>query len=740
MQIPYCLDAHPGVSPCFTCAFDGCSHADGPDACSQFTEFECACWMGCLAAGRRRKRSATLGNIMAKYGFLSAESARDTEPMETAGKRTRRSPAPFDCSGNENGLFAANIEGYSNPVMCSVLPATTTAPSVTTPTVTAPPLVEPMCALTLSKPLFLAVDGGPVDCSPRESPFNPCEDLLGRKDFLRVCIWIVIVLAIAGNGLVCSVFVGYSIIIRRTKQELFVVHFLYFNLALADLFMGVYLLVIAVQDETTRGDFYLHDIGWRQGHVCGFAGYCAIVSTVVSVYILLVITLERTYTIVRVLNHKKLSKRRALVTVLGGWALGVFIASLPLSGMISDYNSVAICLPFDVDEGQDLAYVVVLLLYTGISFVIIAICYGIILQQIMCSRKKNRPYLEAKSRLTGEVRVAVRILILVLTNFVCWFPIALVGLPSAFGYNLVGSLEFSRWAVVLIFPINACLNPILYSVTTRVFRDNFVLLLSQCGLCKTRARVIRNAQVGITPSWTSKTSDVSGITRVRNTVVMKFRSLSITSSQSSMTDLFSRLNRRRSTISQGSGSDDNNHIAMLNARRRNSTLSSDSASREALGRARSDSTFSGESLEVVTISNAGFRSTSPEGLKSPVERNIVDLRGRCKISTASLGPLPEEVELPSEVFGDENVVKINPAFCDDDDEEEEEVVIVTEWEEESLRDSGVITELEGGSERDDDDGNGEVEVVITPPVPTPPPLAPSYQLNMQEDQMEEDSL
>ena len=698
---------------------------------------------------------------MAKYGFLSAESAAQGAGITV--ERSRRSPASFDCSGdeNENGSFAVNIEGYSNPVTCSVLPTVSTeaTPTETTPT----EIQDPFCVPTLQLPLEFLVDGGLVDCSPQDTPFNPCDDLLGRTDFLRVCIWIVIILALVGNGLVCSVFVGYSVIIRRTKQELFVVHFLYFNLALADLLMGVYLLVIAIQDATTRDNFYVHDIMWRQSHACGFAGFCAMVSTVVSVYILLVITLERTYTIVRVLNHKKLGKRRALVIVLVGWAMGCVIAALPLSEKISDYNSVAICLPFDVQEEQDLTYVVLLLLYTGISFVVIAICYGIILQQILCSRKKNRPYVEAKKKLTGEMKVAMRIFILVLTNFLCWFPIAVVGLPSAFGHGFVDSLEFARWAVVLIFPINACLNPILYSVTTRAFRDNFVLLFSQCGLFKSRAQVIRNAQVGITPSWTSKTSDTSGITRVRNTVVMKFRSLSITSSQSSMTDLFSKVNRRRSTISQGSGSEDINHIAMLNARRRNSALSSDSASKEALGRTRSDSSFSGESFDAVTISNPMFRSTSPENLKSPVERNALDVRGRCKISTTSLGTLPEEAELPSEAIGDEDVIKINPAFCDDEEEVElpsevgdevgdEDVIktnpvfcddgddddeeVAPKWEEESLRDSGVIE----GSEKDED-GNGELDVMILQmPSPTSPPSPPPSSPPPQDSQMEEHSL
>ena len=69
------------------------------------------------------------------------------------------------------------------------------------------------------------VEGPLTICSPEPDAFNPCEDLLGNSDVLRAAIWFVILFALFGNGMVIIVFIGYSVIVRRTKINLFIMHF-----------------------------------------------------------------------------------------------------------------------------------------------------------------------------------------------------------------------------------------------------------------------------------------------------------------------------------------------------------------------------------------------------------------------------------------------------------------------------------------------------------------------------------
>lgn len=52
-----------------------------------------------------------------------------------------------------------------------------------------------------------------------------------------------------------------------------VVHSLYIrNLALSDLLMGVYLLVIAAVDQHYRGKYLLYEYRWRHSKMCNFCG------------------------------------------------------------------------------------------------------------------------------------------------------------------------------------------------------------------------------------------------------------------------------------------------------------------------------------------------------------------------------------------------------------------------------------------------------------------------------------
>ena len=233
------------------------------------------------------------------------------------------------------------------------------------------------CEVDLSE---FKVSDDPIQCFPMEDDFNPCENLLGNSHVLRVFIWIVIIVALFGNALVILVFIGYSVFIRRAKQELFLIHFLYFNLAIADFLMGTYLFIIAVVDLVTLDDFSSFDIGWRTGPGCGFTGFCAIVSTMMSMYTLLVITLERTYTITFVMR-RKLTKLTIGVVMVIGWIFAIIMGILPLAG-ISTYSSVAICLPFDVTEPASLGYVAFLLLITGLVFIVILVSYCIIFYQV----------------------------------------------------------------------------------------------------------------------------------------------------------------------------------------------------------------------------------------------------------------------------------------------------------------------------------------------------------------------
>lgn len=556
-------------------------------------------------------------------------------------------------------------------------PLPTTPP--TTETTTTGGQVEPHC-----DPEFFSFDSQQLVktltvCYPQEDPFNPCEDLLGEDNVLRSFIWIVICLALIFNSLVISVFIGYTLIIKRTKIELFVVHFFYFHLALADFIMGIYLLTIAIQDLRTLNNFAEYDVVWRTEGGCKFAGFCAITSTMTSVFILVIITMERLYTFSRALRKSHTNKKTAYFLIVLAWIFGSLMGALPLMG-VSSYTSTAICLPFDVSSSNlALPYVLFLLLFTGIAFTVIAISYAVIFYQVFYRRRATLSSVSDKKRLQTELKVALRMGVLVLTNFVCWFPIALLGISAAVGNSLVNNIVFAKWVMVFIFPINACLNPILYSVLSKVFRDNLVLLLGKCGLCQSRAFDIKRQRAGLTPSMTSNPSKFASTAGLiseerRSTIIERFRNFSITSSSGLL------MGRRSSMMSQTS-SEERYRIELTGVQGRRCSEYSSASSEDILGirvSSRRESAFSAGSIEeATTYGNPGFRSNSPMGS----EPSVVDVASqKCAPprTRISLGAVPEEdfensvseVSVAPEPSSED---RHNPAYVDADDDTETEI-------------------------------------------------------------------
>jgi hypothetical protein len=79
-------------------------------------------------------------------------------------------------------------------------------------------------------------------CLPHRDEFSSCEDLM-RKTVLRVLMWVIGIMALSGN--VMSII--YRVLRDRKRFKLGYGIFVT-NLAVADMFMGIYMLIIAIAD------------------------------------------------------------------------------------------------------------------------------------------------------------------------------------------------------------------------------------------------------------------------------------------------------------------------------------------------------------------------------------------------------------------------------------------------------------------------------------------------------------
>ncbi|RXN09445.1 luteinizing hormone receptor [Labeo rohita] len=312
-----------------------------------------------------------------------------------------------------------------------------------------------------------------LQCSPEADAFNPCEDIAGFG-FLRVAIWFINVLAIAGNLTVL-------LVLFTSRCKLTVPRFLMCHLAFADLCIGVYLLMIATVDLRTRGHYSQHAIEWQTGVGCGIAGFLSVFGGELSVYTLSTITVERWHTITHALRlERRLGLSHASAIMVAGWLLCLGMAALPLMG-VSSYNKVSMCLPMDIETPLSQAYVILLLLFNVGAFLVICGCYVCIYTAVRNPEFPGR---------AADTKIAKRMAVLIFTDFLCMAPISFFAISAAFKVPLI-TVTNSKILLVLFYPINSCANPFLYAIFTRAFRKDACILLSSMGCCESQANLYR---------------------------------------------------------------------------------------------------------------------------------------------------------------------------------------------------------------------------------------------------------
>lgn len=344
----------------------------------------------------------------------------------------------------------------------------------------------------------------PIKCTPEPDAFNPCENVLG-SNFLPVISWIVSALAIFGNFFVILVLsvVTFDKACSRHHNHLSVQKFLVLNLAIADMCMGLYLLIISGMDARSSGEYYKFGVEWQKGLGCKICGFLAIFSSQLSVYTLSVISLERWYAIRYAIQlDKRMKIGCARVCIFFGWVLAIVMATLPLVG-INSYEKTSICLPFDISDNSGVVYVAVLLFIAIGAFFVDLICYiwmyaSVRSVGIMEHRKRKGSVTSTKTgayhgtTATADTVVAKRMAVLVFTNFACFFPISFFVLTAAAGHPLI-SISHSKILLVIFFPINSCCNPFLYAIMTKSFRRDLLAWFTSRGYCSNFAAKLNGA-------------------------------------------------------------------------------------------------------------------------------------------------------------------------------------------------------------------------------------------------------
>ncbi|XP_041472795.1 G-protein coupled receptor GRL101-like [Lytechinus variegatus] len=324
------------------------------------------------------------------------------------------------------------------------------------------------------------------------SPLDTCSRLYPNLA-LRIAGWVMGLLALAGNGTVLFLRLRDRTHKKdKKKMKDTVQNTMITSLAMADMLMGVYMIIITSADLKYGNTFYLSALQWRDSNMCRFAGFLGFLSSEASVLTLTLITIDRFICIMFPFRPEfRLGHKGSIILVAAAWSFTVMLSitlvivtsyrpdvyglsdvclGLPLHVEAKDTGFLEITghfffeyqVDFKINESGSrppwLFSIIIFIGFNLVSFTFISICY---ITMFITSRRSSAKVRSSKPN-RQETKLAVRMAMIVATDLACWMPVIIMGILSQTGAVTLDPSLYA-WTVILIVPINSSINPFLYT-------------------------------------------------------------------------------------------------------------------------------------------------------------------------------------------------------------------------------------------------------------------------------------
>ncbi|EDV22953.1 uncharacterized protein TRIADDRAFT_15553, partial [Trichoplax adhaerens] len=251
--------------------------------------------------------------------------------------------------------------------------------------------------------------------------------------------------------------------------------FLILNLAFADFMMGVYLISIGIADRYMQGRYAKEEKTWLHSPYCKICGIISSISSEMSVFTLLNMTIDRYLWIVYPFSINKLGIRKAKFIMFCAWPTTLLIFLAPAFSQLMPYfsgfySSSSVCLPFSLSPARNTAWLYTLCLFIFCNTVIFIIILTLYLNMFIVIKRTNQAVQSTDA--LNQRRIMIQMMLIVFTDLACWLPAIVLAILTFFGVN-IGARTFSYYAV-LGLPINSAINPILYTATTKSFKERLM--------------------------------------------------------------------------------------------------------------------------------------------------------------------------------------------------------------------------------------------------------------------------
>ncbi|XP_067672287.1 G-protein coupled receptor GRL101-like [Haliotis asinina] len=293
------------------------------------------------------------------------------------------------------------------------------------------------------------------ECYAETDKISSCSDLIGN-DLLRIFLWILAVMAVIGNLSALLFRLTYNRSVLRKGYGIFIT-----NLCVADLIMGVYLVIIGSVNVYYKGTYMWHAFYWKHSYLCQFSGFLSTMSSEASCLFIFLVTVDRFFATKFPFGQVRFTRKWAIVVSVSTWLIAIVLSATPL--LFDDWNfytdnSVCLALPFSDDMTPEWMYA--FSIFVCFNFLVFLL---IVFGQIFIYREvTSNSVVKDEKRSAQELSIAKRLFFVAFTDFCCWFPIGIMALLAAFGTE-IPDVTYA-WTLVFILPVNSAINPLLYTL------------------------------------------------------------------------------------------------------------------------------------------------------------------------------------------------------------------------------------------------------------------------------------
>ncbi|XP_038018341.1 leucine-rich repeat-containing G-protein coupled receptor 6 isoform X3 [Motacilla alba alba] len=298
-----------------------------------------------------------------------------------------------------------------------------------------------------------------IQCTPSPGPFKPCDHLF-ESWIIRLGVWVIVLVSVLCNGLVI-------LAVFASPSYLSPVKFLVGSIAGANMLTGVACSMLALVDTLTYGHFARYGARWETGAGCRVTGFLSVLASQAAIFLLTLAAVQCSLSASCVRGYGKspsLGKVKAAACCC--LLLSSVAAVLPLFS-IGEYGASPLCLPYPIPEGKPttLGFTVALVMTNMLCFLTITGTYI----RLYCN------LLKGEFSAVWDCAMVKHVAWLIFTNCLLYCPVAFLTFSSTLNLFLI-TPEVIKSVFLVVLPLPACLNPLLYLLFNPHFRDDFRLL------------------------------------------------------------------------------------------------------------------------------------------------------------------------------------------------------------------------------------------------------------------------